>query len=54
MNFQLLKPLNIKKLFAIAPTMNHIIYIFNQIEMTLIFVEIFDPPIMQVIGPFLF
>ena len=43
-----------KKLLAIAPTIIILFTFFKRLVITLIFVEIFDPPIMQVTGSFLF
>ena len=44
----------LKKLLAIAPTITKLSTFFIKFVITLIFVEIFDPPIMHVTGSFLF
>ena len=54
MDFPTPKPLKVKKLLAIAPTTTILFTFFIKLLITLIFVEIFDPPIIQVTGSFLF
>ena len=53
MIFQPLNPLNIKKLFAIAPTIAILSTFLIKLLITPIFEDTFEPPIIQVIGFFL-
>ena len=47
-------PLNFRKLFAIAPTIIRLSAFSNRLDKIFIFVETFEPPIIQVTGFFFF
>ena len=47
-------PLNLRKLFAIAPTITRLSAFSNKLDKIFILVDTFEPPIMQVTGFFLF
>ena len=49
-----LMPFNFRKLFAMAPTITRLSAISDKLDRIFIFVETFDPPIIQVTGFFLF
>ena len=51
---QTVKPLKVKKLLAIAPTIIKLSIFLIKFVITLILVDIFEPPIIQVTGFFIF